>query len=298
MVVIAIRSLRDLHATTRVRHPAQRRGSLAAHLPRATAGKAGKQRRLLDHHIRPHALQQLVLGDEMTRALDHGREQIEGHGAATGPLHRRSAAVARRIAARKHQSGSVRVWQRMPCPVVYRRCPLRAFSEVPERPFLYHNRNRQAARCVRRSSTSFDNVRWVESGLGHINPYNGGVVFADLDRAKLVHEINLAIASSKTWGEFRQAMPHAEYSEIPQTYAEDGAGVPTLGACFVGSADSCARLMRSDRAAGERAGVRFCRRLEFILSPIFAYKHLRRSSTRLRAAIVPPSWDPWKSTVA
>ena len=44
-----------------------------------------------------------------------------------------------------------------------------------------------------------------------ISPYNDGLVFAQPERTKLVHRINSAIKSSKTWEEFRKAMPRAEY---------------------------------------------------------------------------------------
>jgi len=64
------------------------------------------------------------------------------------------------------------------------------------------------------------------------SPYNGGVVFAKEQRAKLVHQVNLAIASSKTWGEFKMAMPRAEYLAIVATYDEDGQPRPRSSAPF------------------------------------------------------------------
>lgn len=65
-----------------------------------------------------------------------------------------------------------------------------------------------------------------------ISPYNNGAVFAEPKRAKLVDRINSAIESSKTWGEFRKAMPPAEYSEIVRKYDEDGEKRPRSGDAF------------------------------------------------------------------
>jgi hypothetical protein len=46
---------------------------------------------------------------------------------------------------------------------------------------------------------------------------NGGVVFAEPDRANLIAKIHAAIRSSTTWGEFRFAMPREEYEDLVQT---------------------------------------------------------------------------------
>ena len=44
----------------------------------AQGGHLHVQCRFFDHDTRPYPVQQLVLGDEVPRPLDHGREQIEG----------------------------------------------------------------------------------------------------------------------------------------------------------------------------------------------------------------------------
>jgi hypothetical protein len=53
-------------------------------------------------------------------------------------------------------------------------------------------------------------------------PYNGGLVFATPERALLIARIHRAIETSKTWDQFRKAMPRAEYSRIVQSYDEQG----------------------------------------------------------------------------
>jgi hypothetical protein len=50
---------------------------------------------------------------------------------------------------------------------------------------------------------------------------NGGVVFAEPDRAKLIAKIHAAIGSSTTWGEFRFAMPREEYEDLIKTAFDD-----------------------------------------------------------------------------
>jgi len=45
-------------------------------------------------------------------------------------------------------------------------------------------------------------------------PHNTTVVFATPERAKFVARLHDAIESSRTWGEFRKAVPPAEYSKI------------------------------------------------------------------------------------
>lgn len=58
--------------------------------------------------------------------------------------------------------------------------------------------------------------------LVRTNPYNGGLVFAREERALLISTIHQAIDSSKTWGEFRAAIPAKEYSKIIVGAFEDG----------------------------------------------------------------------------
>ena len=55
-----------------------------------------------------------------------------------------------------------------------------------------------------------------------ISPHNGSVVFATPERARLVDQINRAIGDSTTWGEFRKAMPSAEYSDIVRGFDDCG----------------------------------------------------------------------------
>ena len=49
-------------------------------------------------------------------------------------------------------------------------------------------------------------------------PHNGGVVFATPERAKFIARLHDAIESSTTWGEFRKAVPRAEYSKIVHAF--------------------------------------------------------------------------------
>jgi hypothetical protein len=44
----------------------------------AQGGHLHVQRCFLDHHLRPHAVEQFVLGDEMSGAIDECNQQIEG----------------------------------------------------------------------------------------------------------------------------------------------------------------------------------------------------------------------------
>ena len=51
--------------------------------------------------------------------------------------------------------------------------------------------------------------------------FNGGLVFAAPERAKFIEQIHQAIIQSKTWGEFRAAMPEEEYSVLHNRIVED-----------------------------------------------------------------------------
>ena len=51
--------------------------------------------------------------------------------------------------------------------------------------------------------------------------HNEGLVFASPERAKFIDQIHQAIAKSKTWGEFRAAMPEEEYSNLHDQIVED-----------------------------------------------------------------------------
>ena len=50
--------------------------------------------------------------------------------------------------------------------------------------------------------------------LYRIAPHNGGAVFAEEGRAMHIVQINRALKSSKTWGEFKRSMPSDEYQRI------------------------------------------------------------------------------------
>jgi hypothetical protein len=54
------------------------------------------------------------------------------------------------------------------------------------------------------------------------HPFNGGLVVASVDRALFVSQIYKALRDSRTWGEFRQNMPAAEYSRLLAEWQENG----------------------------------------------------------------------------
>ena len=45
-------------------------------------------------------------------------------------------------------------------------------------------------------------------------PHNGGAVFSEEGRAMHIVQINRALESSKTWGEFKRSIPPDEYQRI------------------------------------------------------------------------------------
>jgi hypothetical protein len=49
---------------------------------------------------------------------------------------------------------------------------------------------------------------------------NSGLVFAYIDRAKEIHDINRALHEASTWGDFRRLMPEDEYNRV-KTLAEE-----------------------------------------------------------------------------
>ncbi|MCA2997682.1 MAG: hypothetical protein ING75_03675 [Rhodocyclaceae bacterium] len=70
--------------------------------------------------------------------------------------------------------------------------------------------------------------------LFRTSPFNGGLVFATVDRARFVSKLHAAISSSKTWGEFRAAMPAEEYSSIlADAFDEVGERRPTSSSLFL-----------------------------------------------------------------
>lgn len=57
---------------------------------------------------------------------------------------------------------------------------------------------------------------------------NGGLVFADPERARAVSRIDAALSESRTWGEFRAAMDPEEYERLVSTmFDEEGLERPT-----------------------------------------------------------------------
>ena len=57
--------------------------------------------------------------------------------------------------------------------------------------------------------------------LYRVVPHNGGVVFAEPERAEFVASLHRAIEKSRTWGQFRKAVPAAEYSDIVRRSFDD-----------------------------------------------------------------------------
>jgi hypothetical protein len=55
----------------------------------------------------------------------------------------------------------------------------------------------------------------------NISPANGGLVFAEPKRAKLMSRIRDAISYSSTWEEFRRAMPRKEYFRLIRELFDD-----------------------------------------------------------------------------
>ncbi len=64
--------------------------------------------------------------------------------------------------------------------------------------------------------------------------HNGGLVFATDDRARRISRINHAISTSKTWADFRRAMPRQEYSQLLRVFDELGEPRPKGTAEFSG----------------------------------------------------------------
>jgi hypothetical protein len=74
------------------------------------------------------------------------------------------------------------------------------------------------------SETVYEMKTKPEKYLYRINPAAGSVIIAKEQRARFVGQIHHALNTSKTWGEFRLAMPRGEYSEIMRM--RDGNGHP------------------------------------------------------------------------
>lgn len=65
-----------------------------------------------------------------------------------------------------------------------------------------------------------------------VHPWNGGVVFADEERAKFISLIYEALRTARTWGEFKQLMPVKEYQKIRRQFDEQGEPRPRLDEDF------------------------------------------------------------------
>ena len=68
--------------------------------------------------------------------------------------------------------------------------------------------------------------------LYRVVPHNGGVVFADPERAAYIAKIHEAINSSRTWGDFKAAMPPEEYFDIVSAYEDQDEAIPDPSMAF------------------------------------------------------------------
>lgn len=82
--------------------------------------------------------------------------------------------------------------------------------------------------------TGHSGGRGMKKLLYRVVPHNGGVVFAKPDRATFIAKIHSAIDSSKTWGQFRSAMPRKEYSKIVRGFDDEGESRPKSADPFSG----------------------------------------------------------------
>lgn len=66
--------------------------------------------------------------------------------------------------------------------------------------------------------------------LYRIHPVNGGLVFAEKERALRIHKIHEAIQKSTTWEAFREMMPWKDYKDFQRYFSETGKpGFPLSG---------------------------------------------------------------------
>lgn len=73
--------------------------------------------------------------------------------------------------------------------------------------------------------------------LYRVVPHNGGVVFADPERAEHIAAIHEAIRTSETWGQFRSQMPPDEIEELmASTFDDEGEARPKDTDSFSGEA--------------------------------------------------------------
>src|SRR6266516_6039676 len=88
-------------------------------------------------------------------------------------------------------------------------------------------------------------------------PHNGGIVFATPRRAEYIARIHHAISRSRTWAEFRKAMPKTEYSRIMQIFDFNGEARPRSTNRFVGgSIRPPLAVERLERLSGVRLAYR------------------------------------------
>lgn len=64
------------------------------------------------------------------------------------------------------------------------------------------------------------------------SPANGGIVFADPERAAYVANLHHAIETARTWGEFRSLIPVSEYESLMEVWDEAGDDRPMESEVF------------------------------------------------------------------
>ena len=73
--------------------------------------------------------------------------------------------------------------------------------------------------------------------LYRVVPHNGGVVFADPERAEYIAAIHKAIDTSETWGQFGSQMPPVEFEELlASAFDDQGEARPEDSEQFSGEA--------------------------------------------------------------
>jgi hypothetical protein len=71
--------------------------------------------------------------------------------------------------------------------------------------------------------------------LYRVAELNGGVVFARADRAMFIAKLHRGLNRARTWGEFRKAIPPAEYSQLMrENFDEQGEKRPRSSDPFSG----------------------------------------------------------------
>lgn len=71
--------------------------------------------------------------------------------------------------------------------------------------------------------------------LYRLVPHNGGAVFAEDGRARLIAQLHEAIETAHTWGEFSRKLPTSEYQKIiTEQFGEEGEPPPSDDDLFSG----------------------------------------------------------------